>query len=137
MKMQPRKTNTSELIELGEKGWSVTNLAQHFGCSKANISKILKRLFPPPEEPLPESFTKLTQREQRFVLARASGKSQTQSALESCDVKDRTVAKAVGYELGQKEDINKAITDILQEEGLTKRYRVRKLLTHVNNRSPD
>jgi len=112
-------------------------LAKHFNCSKANISKILKRLFPPPPEPMPESFQGLTAREQAFVLAKASGKSATQAALETCEVKSREVAKAVGYDLAHKPDVEKAIEDVLQDVGLTKKYRVLKLKSHVDNRSAD
>ena len=125
-----RKTDTNELIDLRQRGWTVTALAKHFECSKANISKHLKRLFPPE---MPESFTRLTEKEQSFVLGRVNGKSVTQSALEAYDCTSRDSAKVLGHELSRKSDIDAAISDLLAEEGLGRRHRIRVLQRHVDN----
>ena len=65
------------------------------------------------------------------------GKSATAAALESHDCKSREVAKVMGSQLLDKPDIDRAISQILQEEGLTKRYRVRKLKSHVDPPDPN
>ena len=64
--MNQRKTDIEELVTLREQGWSLSRIAKHFGCSKPNISQILKRLFPPPPPPMPECLTKLTEKERHF-----------------------------------------------------------------------
>ena len=42
----------------------------------------------------------------------------------------------MGHELVEKNDIKRAIEEVLQECGLTKRYRIKKLKTHVDNVDP-
>jgi len=134
MSRPKRKTNTREVFELHDKGWTLGKIAAHFKCSKPNICRMLKRVYPDPE---PEYLQKLTERQRNFVRAKISGKSNTQAAMETCDVKDRSVARVVGFDLAHHPDVDKAIQEILQEEGLTKRYRVRRLKSHVDHRSPD
>lgn len=133
--MRKRKTDTNEVLEMHQAGKTLTEIAEHFRCSVPNICRMLKRLAPPP--PMPESFTDLTEKEQQFVLARVSGKTQTESALQSHDCQDRVSAKSIGWQLSNKPEIEKAIQDILQEEGLTKRYRIKKLKGHVDHKNPD
>jgi len=135
--MQKRKTDTNEVLRLHEEGKSLGQIAARFKCSKANICRMVKRLRPDPPKPMPESFERLTEKQQNFVLAKASGKSATQAAAESFDCIDRGTAKQIGFQLMHMQDIDKAIQDILQEEGLTKRYRVRKLKSHVDHKNPD
>lgn len=132
--MRERKTDITELLKLEAQGWSMKDLAKHFKCSRPNISKLLKRHKPPQ---VPDSLKGLTEKEQAFVLARASGKSQTQSALESFDCINRGTAKVLGHELMQKPDIERAVSEVMQEEGLTKRYRVKKLKQHVDHANAD
>jgi phage terminase small subunit len=132
--LRERKTDITELLKLEAQGWSRKRLAEYFKCSRANICKLLKKHKP---VEVPDSFKQLTAKEQAFVLARASGKSQTQSALESFDCVNRNTAKVLGHELMQKPDIERAVSEIMQSEGLTKTYRVRKLKQHVDHTSPD
>lgn len=125
---------STELLEFREKGMTVTELARHFKCSKANISKRLKRLIP---LEIPASLKNLTSKQRAFVLAKASGISATAAAFDTYDCVSREAAKVVGRELMQRSDIERAISEVMQEHGLTKAYRVKKLKSHVDHKSAD
>jgi hypothetical protein len=42
----------------------------------------------------------------------------------------------MGHQLMQKSDIQIAVAELMQEEGLTRRYRVQKLKTHIDHSDP-
>jgi hypothetical protein len=107
-------------------------IAEHFGVSPVAICKRVKKLLPEPE-----SFKKLTEKEKRFGVAKAGGKTQTQAALDAYDVSSRTVAKSMGSELMRREEIKTAVAELMWQEGLTKRYRVKKLKQHVDHMDPN
>lgn len=123
--------SATELMKLNEEGKTVTQIAQYFGCSKANISKRLKKLRPPE---LPPALTSLTKKEQQFVLSRSEGKTLTQSALESFECGSMDSAKNVGSQLAKRNDIQTAISTIMEQEGIGRRHRIRALKRHINNR---
>ena len=126
-----RKTNDEEILKMLKEGKTQRKIAQHFGVSEPAISKRVKRLLPPPK-----SLENLTDKEQKFVLEVASGKTQTDAAMVSHDCISRDSAKSMGSHLMAKSDIQLAVSEIMQQEGLTKRYRVRKLKTHVDAKDP-
>ena len=66
----------------------------------------------------------------------AAGQTRTNAALSSFDCSTRASAKAYGSELMKRDDINEAVSKLMHEEGLDKRYRVRKLKGHVDNTDP-
>jgi predicted transcriptional regulator len=76
-----RKTNDEEIIAMLKAGMLQKDIAADQGVSPAAISKRIKRLLPPPE-----SLEKLTEKEQRFALEVARGRTQTQAALNSFEV---------------------------------------------------
>jgi predicted transcriptional regulator len=129
-----RKTNDKIILQMLEQGKLQKEIAAHFGVSPVAICKRLKRILPPAA---PESFQSQTSKEQSFVMNIAEGKSQTQSALNSYDVSSRSSAKALGTKLMAKPDIKVAVADIMQSEGLTKTYRVKKLKRHIDNADPN
>jgi len=43
----------------------------------------------------------------------------------------------MGYQLMQKPDIQTAVAELMQEEGLTRRYRVQKLKGHIDHPDPN
>ncbi len=128
--MKVRKINDEVLLEMVKQDKLQKEMAEYFGCSIAAISKRLQRLS------LPESFKKLTGKQQVFVTEVADGKTQTQAAAAAYGVSSRESAKAMGSQLMKHPDIEAAITEIMQEEGLTRRYRVQKLKTHVDAIDP-
>jgi len=128
--MKLRKIDDNVLLEMVDQGIEQKEIAKHFNCSPAAVCKRLKRLS------VPESFINLTDKEKTFVTQIVNGKSQTQSALIAYDTGNRASAKAMGNTLMKHPDIQAAIIDIMQEEGLTRRYRVQKLKTHVDAVDP-
>ena len=67
----------------------------------------------------------------------SEGKSQTQAAMESHDCSTLDSAKNLGSQLMARPDIQMAVAELMQEEGLTRRYRVQKLRTHIDHPDPN
>jgi predicted transcriptional regulator len=110
-----RKINDSLLLQMLDSGKSQKEVAKHFGVSDAAVSKRVKRLRSPE---LPPALTALTEKEQEFVLSRAQGKTLTQSALESFECGSMDSAKNIGSRLAKRDDIQKAISLIMEEENV-------------------
>jgi hypothetical protein len=86
---------------------------------------------------VPESFEKLTEKENKFVILKARGETTTKAALDSFDCKDRFSAKSLGYSLLRRSDIQESIKSILDQVGLTRLYRAMKLKSHVDHIDPN
>ena len=86
-----------KLIEMMKARKTQKAAAKYFGVSEAAVSKRLKRLTP-----LPESFENLSDKEKKFALDIAGGKSQTQAAFDSFEVSSRASAKALGHQMMKK-----------------------------------
>jgi len=132
VQMRRRQTNDNVILEMLKKGCTQREIAQHFGVSDNAISKRVKRILPPPE-----SLQRLTDKERKFALEVAGGATQTQAAMNAFDVTSRDSAKVMGSQLMNKPDIKIAVNEIMQQEGLTRRYRVRKLKGHVDHTDPN
>lgn len=128
-----RKTDDNVILQMLREGKTQKEIAEHFNVSGAAICKRVKKLL----GKKPESFENLTEKEQKFALAIAEGKSQTRAALDSHDCSSLDSAKSMGYQLMQKSDIQTAVAEIMQETGLTRRYRVQKLKSHIDHRDPN
>jgi len=128
-----RKTDDMIILQMLNKGKTQKAIAEHFGVSPAAVCKRIKRLL----NKTPKSFENLTKKEQMFALSIASGKTQTQSALDSHECSSLDSAKSIGHQLMQKPDIQMAVSELMQEEGLTRRYRVQKLKTHIDHPDPN
>ena len=133
--MRQRKIDDNLLLQLfreeKDKKGIQKKLAEHFNVSPVAIHKRLKRILPKPQ-----SLEKLTDKEQKFVVAVASGKSRTQAAMDSFDVSTRASAKAMQNALMQKDDVRIAINELLEIYGLTRGYRINKLKTHIDHVDP-
>lgn len=129
-----RKTDDSIILKMLEEGHTQKAVAQFFKVSPAAISKRVKRINAVLR--VEKSLEGLTDKQKNFVIAVANGESATNAALSSFDCKGRDSAKTVGKELVRRDDVNTAISVLLAEEGLTRRYRVQKLKGHVNNVDP-
>lgn len=136
-----RKINDDELIQLLKEGrMTQKEMADHFGCSEPAITKMKRRYrrlglyneFEPPA-----SFAKLSDKEQKFVLARVEGKNQTRAAKEAFECSTDGSARSIGSQLAKNEDIQKSISEIMQEEGLTRRSRIQVLKNHIYNKDPN
>lgn len=129
-----KRFDREELLAfLKQDGENQVTAAKHFGVSKAAISKALKRLERDASPP-PESFEKLPPGKKRFVLAKIDGKSNTGAAVDAFNCSTTESAHTIGQELSKDPDINAAIHDLMYEEGIGRRYRVKRLRTLINSR---
>ena len=125
-----RKTDDVVILRMKAEGATGKAIAEYFHVSEAAISKRLKRLRPIQE---PVSFANLTDKQKRFVLLKAEGKTNTNAALEAFDATNRNSAKTIGSVLMRNADVSKAIQEIMHEEGLTRRHVVRRLRDLVDH----
>ena len=119
-----RLIDDKAMLEMLDQGLSQKQVAGQFKVSEAAISKRLKRLR---SYQLPDSFERLTSKQQKFALSIAEGKSQTAAAMEAFDCTDRTSGKALGSRMMKDPDVSIAIQDLLHQEGLGRRDRIRRL----------
>jgi len=126
-----RKIDDELMLKMIEEGKTQKEIATYFDVSPAAVCKRLKR-FPP----LPESLEKLTEKQKKFALEVAGGKTKTQAALSAYEVSSMENAKSMGKELMKKPDIQTAVAEIMQTVGLNRTYRVRRLKNHVDSRDP-
>jgi predicted transcriptional regulator len=129
--MGRRLIDDDKLLEMMNDGRTQKEAAVFFGVSEAAVSKRLKRLTP-----LPKSLEDLSDKERKFALEFAGGKSQTQAAFDSFEVSNRASAKALGNQLMKKPSVNAAIADLMDYHGMDRSYRVAKLKQHVDNVDP-
>ena len=130
-----RKTDDSIILEMLEEGHTQKAIAQFFKVSPAAISKRVKKINAVLR--VEKSLEGLTDKQKQFAIAVANGSSATNAALSSFDCNSRDSAKTVGKELMQKSDIQTAVAELMQEEGLTRRYRVQKLKGHIDHPDPN
>lgn len=130
--MTRKKIDDTLMLQMLQEGKSQKAIAQFFGCSPVAVSNRLKRLLPPPQ-----SLEALTEKEQRFAIEVAKGKTQTQAALSSYEVSSMESAKVIGSQLMAKPAVKLAIEDLLEHIGLSRTYRVQKLRQHVDNADPN
>jgi phage terminase small subunit len=126
------KINKKVLLEMLQAGNIMQKqMAEHFGVTEAAISKEKKKLLPVLN--IPESFAALTTKEKKFVLARVEGQTMRQSALSAFECGSMDSAKNIGSQLAKRDDIQMAISQIMEEEGIGRRHRIRALKRHIDN----
>jgi hypothetical protein len=130
--MNSRKIDDSRLITLKNEGRLQKDIAKILGVSEPAITKRIKKLFPERYEP-PKSLEVLTDKEQRFAIERAAGRTATEAALNAFDCSSRQSAKVIGSQLMGKPEVQEAISDLMDQAGLTRRYQIAKLKKHVDN----
>jgi hypothetical protein len=118
------KIHYEELQTMLNNGQSQAECSRHFQVSEAAISKAVKRLK---SAEIPASMEKLSTKGRTFVLNLAEGKNATEAALVSYDCKNRDVARTIGCRMAKEPDIELALADLLAQEGLPKRQRIRHL----------
>ena len=85
-----RKVNDVKLLEMLAQGIPQKDIAAHLGVVPSFITKRKKQLQAWKE---PESFSRLTEKQKKFALAKAEGKSNTNAAMIAFDCVDRKSAK--------------------------------------------
>ncbi len=124
-----KKIDDDILHKMIAEGKPQREMARLFKVSDAAISKKIKRLHQ--AEP-PESFKGLSPGEKKFVLAKIEGKSGSAAALQAFNCGSIESAKTIGSRLSGDPDIQKAIHDLMHEEGIGRRYRVKRLRAVIN-----
>jgi hypothetical protein len=141
--MQKRKYADADLLDLIDKqGKSNSEAARILGVSPQAIIKRMKKLR---QYGYPESFKKLPEKKQKFILGvLQEGKTQTQAAVDAYEVTSRDSAKAIGSQLMSQPDVQEAIDDlkasnseIMQRVGITRPKVFGKLNTHIDNKDPN
>jgi hypothetical protein len=127
------KINPELLLKMVEEKASRRDMAARFGCSEAAISKRIARLTAAPTEPL--KLDALTSKEKGFVVAVASGESQTSAALKAYDVSSRQSAKSLGHTLMSNQGIKEALEEIRDRE-IPIDHLVKRLRQHVDSKDP-
>ena len=127
-----QRIDTNLLLKMIREGKSQKECAKHFRVSPVAVCKRLKRLLPPPK-----SLENLTDKERKFAIEVAKGRTATQAALNSFEVSSINSAKVIGSQLMDKPEIKIAIDDLLDYHGLTKSYRVQKIRQHVDHNDPN
>ena len=130
--MRKRLTDDNIILKMLKEEKTQKQIAEYFGVSPVAIHKRIKRLIP-----LPESLQRLTEKEQRFCVEKAKGKTATQAVMNSFEVTSRESAKVIGSQLMAKPEIQTAITDLMEYHGLTKSYRIQRLKHHVDCADPN
>jgi transposase len=136
-----RKINDDELIQLLKEGrMTQKQMAARFGVSEPAITKMTRKyrkLGLYKEFELPKSFKNLSEKEQKFALALVEGKTQTQAAKEAFECTTEGSARSLGSQLAKDNDIQKVVSELMQEEGLTRRKRIQVLKNHIFNQDPN
>jgi len=124
----------SQLLSLMREGLTKKEAADRLGVSPTAIGKRLKRLLPSSDSIL-EKYD-LTEKESAFVRGKAQGLTNVQAVQSAYNVTTLKSAKSLGTELMKKPEIQQSIQEIMETEGLTRPYRIRKLKSHVDNVDP-
>jgi hypothetical protein len=132
--MGMKRTNDKEILRMLREGKQQKEIATHFGVTPSYICKRVKLLLPQDE---PESLRSLTEKEKRFVLEKAKGKTNTDAVMKSYDVTSRESAKVLGSNLMDKEEIRLAIDELMEQAGMGRKYRVQRLKTCVDHPDPN
>jgi predicted transcriptional regulator len=124
-----RKIDVDVAVQMRQEGKSLKEIAEHFGSSVSAVSQALSKATPP----RPEVFNKLSPAQERFVYAIASGKNQTDAAMDSFNVTTRESAGVVGHRNAQDPIVQECIHLVMADEKLTRRVLVKRLVQHVHS----
>jgi len=133
--MQHKIISDEQLIELMEENLNLPQMFERLNgaISKVAIHKRIKRLEKR-LQPLPDSFQKLTQKQQQFVSNVVAGDNQTTAALKAFDCQDRKSAAVIATRLMHDPDLNEAITSLMAQAGIGKRQRIEKMSEYIHGR---
>ncbi len=127
-----RKIDDTKMLKMLNEGKkSQREVAKYFEVSEAAISKRIRLLKS--YEP-PESFTKLTDKQQAFVLAKVEGKSNLDAVKTAYNITSNESGKSLATNLMKDPDVNTAIQDLMYSEGIGRRYRVQRLRAMIDSK---
>lgn len=119
----------NKLIELHNQGKTQVEIAREFGVSNVAVHKRLKKLL---AGNVLDKYD-FTPQQRTFVIEKAQGKTNVQAAMNSYDVTSVASAKATGKDLMKKPAIVEAIGELMEQQGLTHEYRIRRLKNHIDS----
>lgn len=138
------RVDDDELLKMLYNRVSQKDIAKFFGVSSSAITyrkQYLKEKRPKELSTalrmLPDSVQKLAPGKRRFAIAKAGGLTKTEAAKESFNCGTNHDATNIGIQLSKEPDIELAITDLLAQEGLSRRTRIQTLKNHVESINPD
>lgn len=126
-----RRTDDAVILQMLREGKSQQEISDYFGVTRQAITKRVKLLNPKPD------LSHLTSKERSFVEEVAKGKGHVEAALKSFDVRDRHGASNIGMSLMKKPEITESITALMEYNGLSRDYRIKKLRSHVDHADPN
>lgn len=126
----PPTISETELLTLIESGMLQKDVAATLGCSPAYVSKVMKKIRK--RDRCSRELEPLSPEKRDYVLHRLSGKSKADAAAESFNVTTRQSAAQTGYAVEKAPDVQRALTEIMAEEGLSRRSIIRRLADHVH-----
>ena len=126
-----RKTDDSIILEMLEEGHTQKAIAEHFGVSPAAICKRVAKINAVLR--VQKNCATLKAKEKIFCLEVASGQTKTAAALASYECGSRESAKNIGSQLTKRDDINLAISQIMDQESIGSRHRIKTLKRHIDN----
>ena len=125
-----RKTDDTIILQLLREGKSHAEIAKHFGVSRPAISKRVKILNPKPD------LSHLTAKERDFVEEIAKGSGHIEAAMKSYNAKNRKNAASIGLDLMKQPKITNSIEALMEYNGLSRDYRIKKLKQHTDHPDP-
>lgn len=125
-----KKIDDRVLLEMVDKDIPQKDIAEHFRVSAPAICQRLRKIR---KATLPESCQTLTEKQKKFVVAMSEGATRVNAAMESFDCVNRESAKQVSTQLMKRDDIQIAISELMEQEGIGRRYRIRTLKRHIDN----
>jgi hypothetical protein len=125
-----KKVDDEILLQMLHSGTEQKQIAAFFGCAPSYITK-RKKYLQLQNIVMPESFAALTQQQQKFVLAKVSGKTNVAACQDAYETTSMESAKALGSNMMKNPDIQASIAELMDMHGLTKDARIKQLSTLV------
>ena len=122
--MPKKSIDDKLLLQLAGEGHGQAIIAEKLGCSVSGVSRrlaVLKKR----NKPRPAELDRLPDQQQAWVLAVASGKSNTQAAMECYNCSSRGSAKSIGSEVSKLPAVQAAVAAVLADEGITRQFLAR------------
>jgi hypothetical protein len=113
------------------KGLTKKDIAKHFSVSPAAVTyavQALERGRPP------DSFMRLDPQKQNFVLQKISGENSADAARAAYSPSTDESARSIGYRCMSDPDIQFALKDLMFQEGIGRRTRIRHLRQMIESR---
>lgn len=120
-----KRVDDEKLLALLEQGIPQKEIAKRLGCVPSYITKRKRQLIATTNDE-PEADT-LTESQRKFCIAKAQGKTNIEAATEAYRVTSPESAKVMASVLMKRDEIQKTIGELLDQNGLTRDACVKQL----------